>query len=162
MDKKKKILISLIILDIIIIGIAVVLTINLIKTNKEEEKIQNKIENKIENIEANNVIENNVVNKTENNVVENKVQENNTHTHEEEPIADPEQEVDMSTIQKQESNQEKAINIAKESWGEDGSVEFTFDHIDENGRYVIFVRDLATTRQIDEYTIDVETGKVIK
>lgn len=162
MNKKKITLISLIILDIIILGIAVALTINLIRINKEEKKIQNKVENKIENVVANNTVENKIVNEIKNNTIENKTQENITHIHENEPIEDPEQEVDMSTIQKQESNQEKAIEIAKKAWGEDSNVEFTFDHIDENGRYIVFVRDIETTRQIDLYTIDVEAGKVVQ
>ena len=69
---------------------------------------------------------------------------------------------DKNTYKKQQSDQEKAINIAKEDWGEDSKVEFTFDHIDKDGRFVIFVRDIETTRQIDEYVIDVQTGKIIR
>jgi len=159
MNKKKIILISLIILDIIIFGVAVFLTIRLIKINESESNINNRIENKVNSVISNNVIENKVVNNIENNIEENKNTENNAHIHEEQ-IVDPEQEINMSAIQKQENNQEKAINIAKQKWGEDSSVEFTFDHIDENGRYVIFVRDIATTRQIDEYAIDIQTGEI--
>ena len=156
MTKKRKILIGLIILDVIIIGLAVYLTINLININNEEKNPKNEIENKIEN----NTVENNVIN----NSVKNTVKENKTNTkeHENEPIADPEQEIDKNTWQQQQNNEEKAINIAKEAWGEDNNVEFTFDHIDENGKYIVFVRDIETTRQIDLYTIDVETGKVIQ
>ena len=160
MTKKRKVLMGLIILDVIIIGVAIFLTINLIKIKNEEKNPKNEIVNKIENNTVNNAINNTVKNNVVNNTVKNKVEEDE-HKHDEK-IADPEQEVDKATMQNRQSNEEKAISIAKEAWGEDSSVEFTFDHIDEDGRYVVFVRSIETTRQIDAYTIDIEAGKVVE
>ncbi len=159
MNKKKIVLITLIIIDIIIFTVAIYLTVKLIKTNENTTK--NTIENKIENAVINNVIENEIKeNIIENNVIENVI--DHADIHNTEPISDPEQEIDKNTMYKQQTDQEKAINIAKENWGEDNTVEFTFDHVDENGRYVVFVRDIETTRQIDEYVIDIQTEKVVQ
>ena len=161
MNKKKITIISLILVDIIIIGIAVALTINLIKINKKETENQNRIENKIENTKNNNVIENKVANEINNNTVENKT-ENTTHTHEEEPIADPEQEIDKTTIQKQETNQEKAISIAKEDWGEDTGVVFIVDNVDSDGIYKVDVIDDRNRHVIETYKININTGEIIQ
>ena len=102
--------------------------------------------------------ENNVNNES-NNEVENNVNQNivNDNATIETPIADPEQEVDKQTIQKEENNQEKAINIAKKDWGEDNSVYFSFEGIDESGKYMVCVRD-QETRALRFYKIDINTG----
>ena len=129
MKKKRKVLIGLIVLDVIIIGVAICLTINLIKIKNEEKnpKKENKIENKAVN---NNVVNNTVTNNVVNNTVENKTNEKE-HKHDEQ-IADPEQEVDKQEMQSRLNNEEKAIKIAKEAWGDYITVEFTFDPIDES------------------------------
>ena len=141
-----------IVIVIILIIIAIV-CYGLIKLNKDDGS----------------TTDNNINNTTENKINENEILKNETNTNEtatvnasnNEKVADPNQEIDKNEMHKQESNQEKAISIAKEEWGNDSNVEFTFDHIDEKGRYVIFIRDINTTRQIDEYIVDINLGKVV-
>ena len=75
------------------------------------------------------------------------------------PITDHEQEVDKEVIEKIESNEEKAIRIAKEDWGEDETVKFDLEENirDSKGRYIVNVRDVETTHPLRIYYIDVET-----
>ena len=156
MDKKKITLISIIVLEVIIFLIVLIYTIEGLKSKKEDLNILNTV------IEDNlsNVIDVNTEEKE--NVIENTVEENIIEEpKQEEPIADPEQEIDMSTLKKQESNQEKAISIAKEAWGNDGTVIFTFEE-EKDGIYIIYVRDIATSRQIDTIKVNINTGKVVK
>jgi len=61
-------------------------------------------------------------------------------------------------MEKIESNEEKAINIAKKHYGESTSVYFSFEGI-QNGKYKVSVRESSTTRTIREYYINIETGK---
>ena len=147
MNKKKVVL-------IIILLILVIATLIYFKTIKLDGKDNSINENTIEN----NTIDNNKLE----NEIDNKNETVSVNASNNEKIADPNQEIDKNEMQKQESNQEKAINIAKEEWGNDNSVEFTFDHIDDKGRYIIFIRDINTTRQIDEYIVDINLGKIVK
>lgn len=139
---------------VIILIIVVIACYGLIKLNKDDNNTtDNNINNKAENKTDENEILRNIIDNGENVVAVNA--SNN------EKVADPNQEIDKNEMHKQESNQEKAISIAKEEWGNDSNVEFTFDHIDDKGRYIIFIRDINTTRQIDEYIVDINLGKVV-
>ena len=123
--------------------------------------MQNIVENKIENT----IITNEIVNNTVENVIEEETEEaegkNEGIDEEEQETADPTQEMDMSIIQKQESDEEKAISIAKEAWGNDNNVVFTYEE-NKDGIYVIFVRDAASRRQIDLIKVNINTGKVVQ
>ena len=156
MDKRRKILIGLIVLDVIILGVAIVLTIKLINAKDNENDMQNVIENKIENV-IENTDTNEIVNETEN-IIEQKEKE---EPEEEQITADPTQEVEESVIEQQRSNEEKAEDIAKKAWGNDNSVNFQFDYIDSNGLYIVIVRD-DQTHEVGRYKINVNTGKVIE
>lgn len=57
-----------------------------------------------------------------------------------------------------ESNEEKAKKIVKSNWGEDDSVYYSYDGIDNNGRYIICVREKSTTKALYWYYVDIETG----
>lgn len=159
-DRKKLIIISAVI-TVILICLIVLLTVKLINIRKNK----NSSNNVNENVEIKNEIDNNVVNNENelNNEVNNQTEsntnqntENNTTT-KNEPIVDPKQEVDKQTIQKEENNQEKAINIVKKDWGEDNSVYFSFEGIDNSGKYMVCVRD-QDTHTLRSYKIDINAG----
>lgn len=152
-EKNKKILYISI---AIALAIGVILAIILInKPKKENVKptssnlVKNEIRNQIsnENEMDNSIVENNVIE-------ENKVQE--------EIIVDEQQEVQIDKIEKEEDNKQKAINIAKKDWGEDKTVYFTFEQIDDNGNYIVYVRESNTTRDICWYTIDINNETFTK
>lgn len=130
----KKILYVLIIIALIIAGIFVA------KQMSEENEVAQTGANTIENtnktneqneVEGNNIIEPEV-NEVENNNVE-------TGTTEMAP-------------------EEQAKQIVKENWGEDDTVYYSYDGKDENGRYVICVREKETTKALYRYYVDIETG----
>lgn len=83
----------------------------------------------------------------ENNIVEskNEITENNNVEKDE-------------TTNNQQTPEEKAKQIVKENWGEDDLVYYSYDGKDENGRYVICVREKSTTKELYRYYVDVETG----
>lgn len=160
MDNKKKLIIAISALIVIIIVI-ILLVIKLVSINNSKN---NEIENMNAEIGGNtaeeNIIEdNNIVedNNTEEQLPNNGEQGNEEDNIQTTPIADPEQEVDKQTIQKQESDQEKAMNIAKKDWGEDSSVYFSFEGVN-NGKYTVAVRETETTHTVRYYYINVATG----
>lgn len=162
--KDKKRLIIAISAMVIILVITVLLVIKLISINKNKE---NEIVEENNNIKIDN-------NELEENVIENKVNENeqlnniennespsgtevNGENNQSTPVADPEQEVDKQTIQKQETDKEKAINIAKKDWGTDNSVYFSFEGTN-NGKSIVSVRSNDTTRALRYYYININNG----
>ena len=163
-DKRKKLIIVSIVIGVILI-ITIVLTIKLIlikkKSNNEtilntagseenvmqENEIGNTVENTNENNESNTTENTNIENT---NLPSNNVGQNTT-------IADPEQEVDKETIQKQETDKEKAINIAKKDWGTDNSVYFSYEGT-SNSKSIVSVRSNDTTRALRYYYINVNNG----
>lgn len=165
MENKKTKIGIIIALIIVLILLAIVLTVKLfdIRNNKKETPTINTnavIKNEIENTVTNNLIQNNIINNTvnetvENTIVENVVVENNTLNNSQQVSKE---EIDNATIQKEEDNKEKAINIVKEDWGKDDKVYFSFDSIDSNGKYIVSVRDKASTEALYWYTVDIEKG----
>lgn len=160
--KDKKRLIIAIAAMVIILAITVLLVIKLvsINKNKENEIVEENNNIEIENNELEeNAIENSVneeVNNVENNGSQSGI-EVNGETNQNTPVADPEQEVDKQTIQKQETDKEKAINIAKKDWGTDSSVYFSFEGT-SNGKSIVSVRSNDTTRALRYYYINVNNG----
>ncbi len=135
----------------ILLILTIVLTIKLISI-KEENENENNIENLVqleENVITENEIENNEVVNEENteNVEENEEINSNK------PVINPEEEVGEEVL-KEEDKKQKAINMAKEDWGTDNTVYFSYDGI-ENGKHKVTVRD-QNTYKIKEYYIDVE------
>ena len=49
----------------------------------------------------------------------------------------------------------KAINIVKKDWGEDSNVKIAIDGINDNGSYIVTVRNVNTTEALAFYTVDV-------
>ena len=153
MDKKKLKIIVLICIGIIIA--IVLLSIKLINIRKNGDNVE--VAN--EDIELENEIDNNII--EEENVEENEevIEEGSIPNKvESTPVADSEQEIDKQTIQKQETSQEKAINIAKKDWGEDSKVYFSLESTDYNGKYWVCVRETSTTHTLRTYVIDVNKG----
>ena len=162
MDKKKLKIIVLICIGIIIA--IVLLSIKLINIRKNGDNVEVANEDiELENEIDNNIIENEIVdaNELEENVEENEevIEEGSIPNKvESTPVADSEQEIDKQTIQKQETSQEKAINIAKKDWGEDSKVYFSLESTDYNGKYWVCVRETSTTHTLRTYVIDVNKG----
>ena len=96
----------------------------------------------------------NTLKNTNKTVEQNAVEENN--------IVEPEvNEIENNTVETETSElspEEQAKQIAKDNWGEDDTVYFSYDGKDENGRYVICVREKETTKALYRYYVDVETG----
>lgn len=59
------------------------------------------------------------------------------------------------------SDEEKAKNIVSSDWGEDTSIYFSSEKIEE-GIYDIYVREKATTKSLYRYTVDVNKGTFTK
>lgn len=60
------------------------------------------------------------------------------------------------------SREERAISLVKQEWGDEDGVYFVNESIDSQGRYIVSVRDSATTNALDYYTVDVDKQLVTK
>lgn len=117
---------------IAIIIVLIIAGINVAKKMTEENKTKPTVTNNIEN--------------------ENEIKQKNVVEEENKPEEKP---------QEPENNQkpeEKAKNIVKENWGEDDSVYYSYDGLNSEGKYIICVRDKATTKALYWYYVDIETG----
>lgn len=120
-------------------------TVNSNAKLNEEEVLQNEQTNEQVNEQlneqVNEVVENEQVNETTSNVEtneeENKV--TSTETFEESP----------------KTAEEKAIEIVKKDWGQNDNLEFLIEGIDENGNYIVTVRDSKNTQALAFYTVNV-------
>jgi len=116
-------------------------TVNSNAKLNEEEVLQNEQTNEQVNEQVNEVVENEQVNETTSNVEtnekENKV--TSTETFEESP----------------KTAEEKAIEIVKKDWGQNDNLEFLVEGIDENGNYIVTVRDSKSTQALAFYTVNV-------
>ena len=104
---------------------------------------------------------NRVLNENQNNEISTNVQENdvqitnnveNENSNIEYPnvIVNPEQTTD----------EEGAIEIVKQEWGEDDTVAFVNQGLNDNGEYIIVVMDRNTTRTITRYYINTTNGEL--
>lgn len=171
MEKKTKELIMLIIMITILVTAIILLTIKLINLNKKEttnkkgETNNLIIKNEFNNVDfQNNIQTENNINAIENEIsineqtennnnTQNKVQSNNVNI-----TIDETQEIPKEEIISEENKQESALEIARKDWGEDSTVYFSFEGI-EDGKYIVCVREIATTRALRNYLIDLETKK---
>lgn len=160
-DRKKKIIILTSIMIVILI-VAILLGIKLASIKNNDKAIPVNNNQEINNtIQQENVIENNEIENETNNIANEIVPEVNEKVDKEEaiednqPVTDSEQEVDKETIEKIESNEDKAIRIVKEHYEAKDSVYFSYEGIEE-GKHKVSVRDSNTTRTIREYYIDLE------
>lgn len=151
MNKKTKIGIVILII-VLIIAIAVVVIAFINPFNKET------------GTEALNDTQVNAeINNTETNNVENNTQENNVVNEEESNIEDAEneeeqQETPPTSDNANNSNEEKAIQLVKNEWGEDSSVYFDLAGVTADGKYRVSVN--KDTKVLAWYIVDVENGTV--
>lgn len=161
MDKKRKLIIAIVIAVILIIIIAL-LVWQLIRIKNETTQVANIEKNNIvENQIQNNIIENELENNVEENTIVNTVQEENNQTQNNNQKEETE-EISKEELESEETNEEKAINIAKKDWGNDSTVYFRFARKNEDGKYLVEVREEETTYLITTYIIDINTEKFVK
>lgn len=145
---KKIIYIAIAILVICII----VILIGMEDPTKKENTMQvnsNVLKNEVLNTIKNEVLENKVENEVENNIVE-------------EPKEEKENTVPTETFDESpETSEEKGINIVKKDWGETNNVKFSIEGIDQNGNYIIVVRN-NQTEALAFYTVNVQNGTFTK
>ena len=132
----KKILYVVIIVVLIIAGIFVAKKIT--EKNDTKQTVANTLENTNKTNEENKLEGNNTVVEE---LEKNEVEENN--------VAEGKDE---------NAPEEQAKQIVKDNWGEDDTVYFSYDGRDENGKYIICVREKASTKALYWYYVDVETG----
>ena len=108
------------------------------------------VENEVsENLVEENVVENENSNSTEN-ATSSKNQVINQTINESSKPTQP-----GVTDQKQ-----KAIELVKKEWGEDDTVNYVFDYVNENGEYVIAVKDRNTATVKYYFRVNLETKTV--
>lgn len=123
-------------------------------TNKEQDMQTN--QNEIENIMEENVIdEQNVIEESNNQIIENTVEN-----------ASPVQNSVLKNSTTQSNGvgitdkKQKAIELVKKQWGEDDTVDYVFDYVNENGEYVIAVKDRNTATMKCYYRVNLETETI--
>lgn len=97
----------------------------------------------------------NNTNKTEEKI---DVEKNNTLEPEQNELANDVVNNENKTDNTEITSEEKAKQIVKENWGEDDdTVYYSYDGLNEQGKYVICVRDKETTKALYRYYVDLET-----
>lgn len=138
----KKVIIGVLVVVLVIIA-GVFIAINIEKDRKSETTSTNPENNTVANTtdtnKGNNIVQNNNL---ENNSVENNTTEENNGTEGNGPV-----------------DEEKAIEIVKDEWGMTDGYEFIIDYKNNDGEYIIAVRDSNTTRVMERYVVNAETGK---
>lgn len=145
MKKAQNILTGIIVVAVIaLIGIIVWITYNqIINSQKEEENTTNTI--------ATNETTNTI------NVEENQEEEENTPVESNDDYIGIEEEESAKEENTEKTTDERAIELAKETWGEDDSVTFSIERKDGNV-YYIAVSSNATT--ISWYQVNTDTWEI--
>ncbi len=153
MNNKEKM--SIVIFAIIIILVVVVCTL---KNDKKETNITNEIVE--ENIIANDIYSENKIDENKVEEVENKV---------EEPIIENVTKVEpQGTVYESNSNvgttdkKQEAINLVKQTWGEDDTVTFRCDSVNSKGEYIIAVvsKESASVKNYFKVNLNTKTVEV--
>ncbi len=128
----------------------------------EENEVRNETQNTLQNEDI--VNENSVENASVENQVTNQIQNTTTNTvditnstnttNTNKPISNA-PAIPAETDQKQ-----KAIELVKKEWGADNSVDFLFEYINENGEYVVSVKDKATATVKYYFRVNLATKAV--
>lgn len=143
---------------VFIVIIALIVVFCTFKDNGENENLVNEVieENIIENsIDENevdeNVVENEVENKVEEPIIENvtKVEPQGTVY---------ESNSDIGTTDKKQ----QAIDLVKQTWGEDDTVTFRCDSVNAKGEYIIAVvsKDAATVKNYFKVNLNTKTVEI--
>lgn len=152
MKNKKNIILICIIGVLIVLGIIVAIIISK-KNHKTVETFNNNIttNENIENTNVENTNTENALNENKNNIVEKNVTTSNNTKKDE----NNSEEANIDEIERQKTNEEKAIEIAKNDWGEDSSVDFVNENKRNDGKYQVAVRKKDTRNAVGYYYIDV-------
>ena len=114
-------------------------------TTTKNKGIENKT-NETSNVQKNTVENTTTVTNTEN-TVENTIVESNTETFENTP----------------QSEESKVISIVKKDWGaNNANVKIEVEGINDDGTYIVTVRDSSTTEALAFYRINASNGKIEK
>lgn len=156
MEKSTKIIIAVLILALIILGVFIVTSKN------DTEQVGNDNNNISQSNEVKDAVNwiKNEVNNTEKTENEDKVE--NVINNNEEKL-DDETDNNNKTDEKpssEEINNQKAIDMVKNDWGEDSSVTFKIDEQTEDGKYVICVVDKNTTKVLVWYDVDIKNNTI--
>lgn len=112
-----------------------------------------------DSIQAENVIENDVND-------ENVVEESNVVSNETSDKTEKKNTTVQNNTQSQPATagitdkKQKAIELVKKEWGADDTVDYVFDYVNENGEYVIAVKDRATATVRYYFRVNLETETV--
>ena len=152
-DEKSGLLTFLLIIAVIaVIGTGLWGGNKYIKDNKQNTVNDGNQAKNTVSVHQNNVVENTVENvTTENTVEENTVTENIV----EQPDENTEPKEEMSI-----SDEDKALQLAKEKYGTSDGVYFRIEQPLNNGIFDVSVRDSKTTTAIRWYRVNVKTGTV--
>lgn len=145
MKKTQNLLTGIIVVAVIaLIGIIVWITYNQIINSQKEENTTN-------------TITTNETNTTNNTVVEENEEEENTTIQSNDDYIGIEEEESANEENIEKTTDERAIELARETWGEDDSVTFSIERKDNN-LYYIAVRSNATT--ISWYQVNTDTWEI--
>ena len=137
-----------------IIAICVIIIILLCVYGTKDKKTEN-----IENSTTENVAENILENVAdENNTKENTVTEKIENTSSEYSITN--NIYDQNTGVGTTDNKQKAIDLVKNTWGEDSTVSFRCDSVTNDGIYIIAVVSKETMSVKNYFRVNLETGDV--
>lgn len=148
--------ILIIVICVLVVGVTFYMIHDIKKKIKENNL--NNVEETIENYETETV--ENVLNETENTIINNISNELESETSITETTAN--NSTGNASTQMQAGvtdKKQRAIELVKEKWGEDDTVNFVFDYVNENGEYVIAVKDKtsATVKYYFRVNLDTET-----
>lgn len=155
MDKKIRITFIVLILTLIII-VGILIAYDILK-GKNTQEVTNNGDEIGEDI-FNDLVFNNITEELINNLSNNINIANSEVPTETTPKTPPDIIVDEQIT----NEEQKAIDIVKQDWGEDDTVYFSKVGIDSSGRYIISVNNRYTTAAIMWYTVDINTGKFFK
>lgn len=114
----------------------------------------NETENKINNVIENNVIEENIISDEKENY--NNTQSNNSN------VVVGKEEKESSSENTEVNNMDTAIELAKKEWAISiNSYDFEAE-LQNDGTYIVRVRNKTTRNEVTRYTVNVKTGTVVE
>lgn len=160
--KISKLKIGLLIICIVVVGVTFYM-IQDIQTKIQKEGPQNtlKTEDKLEN-EENKIAENETI---ENTMQQNMVENQTTNTQQESDLPNTVVNETISESSKPAipgvtDEKQKAIELVKKQWGQDDTVNYVFDYVNENGEYVIAVKDKVSATVKNYFRVNLTTQTV--
>ncbi len=114
----------------------------------------NETENQINNVIENNVIEENIISDEKENY--NNTQSNNSN------VVVGKEEKESSSENTEVNNMDTAIELAKKEWAISiNSYDFEAE-LQNDGTYIVRVRNKTTRNEVTRYTVNVKTGTVVE